>query len=120
MTEPDPLGESEHAEYIPFEEFRNGLPFGRFHVIVNPDLVRPFVTQRVAPPALAIAILGCGLASALAGYVWLGAALVGLGVLLRHTVKTQAAKILLQLSSRNAATYLDATTNGIMEVRRAQ
>lgn len=120
MTDSNPSSPGDTAEYIPFEEFRNGLPFGRFHVIVNPALVRPFIAQRVAPPLLVIAILGIGLVSALGGHVWLGAALVGLGVLLRHTVRSQAAKILLQLSTRNPGVYLDATTSGVMEVQRVK
>ncbi len=38
-----PHDEPDAAEFIPFEEFRNGLPHGRFRVIVNPALAVPFV-----------------------------------------------------------------------------
>ena len=41
------------AEYIPFEEFRNGLPRGRFRVIVNPKLASPFVAYRTHATPLA-------------------------------------------------------------------
>ena len=43
------------AEYIPFEEFRNGLPHGRFRVIVNPKLAAPFVAFRTHATPLALA-----------------------------------------------------------------
>ena len=44
------------AEYIPFEEFRNGLPQGRFRVIVDPKLAAPFVAHRTHVTPLAIAM----------------------------------------------------------------
>ena len=59
MTEATPSNPAETAEYIPFEEFRNGLPFGRFHVIVNPTLVRPFVMQRISVAVQIAAAHGC-------------------------------------------------------------
>ena len=30
------------AQYVSFDDFRQGLPLGRFHVVVNPDLARRF------------------------------------------------------------------------------
>lgn len=127
MSKPDPTRPSataepdgEFAEYIPFEEFRNGLPYGRFHVVVDPVKARRFVAQRVNATPLAIAIIGCGIASALAGHVWAGAVLVAIGVVFRRAVRWQAAKILLQLTSRLPAAYFDATSDGVMEVRRVQ
>ena len=109
----------ETAEYIPFEEFRNGLPHGRFRVIVNPKLAAPFVTHRTHATPIAIALIGPGIAAALAGYPWAGAALVAAGVLLRRVVKVQAARILLHLASRVPSVYEHATEHAVMEVRRA-
>lgn len=107
------------AEYIPFDEFRHGLPRGRFRVIVNPELVGPFVAHVTHARPLTIAIIGPGIAAALAGYPWAGAALVALGVLLRLAVRKQAARILLHLAARVAAVYEQATEHGVMEVLRA-
>jgi len=117
MTEPANDGSS--AEYIAFEEFRNGLPHGRFRVVVNPELAQRFVARRVNVVPVAIAVLGCGIASALAGYPLAGAVLVVIGILLRRVIKRQAAKILLHLASTQASTYHDATAEGVMEVQRA-
>lgn len=106
------------AEYVSFPEFHDGLPQGRFHVIVNPQLAPPFVAQRINAVPVAIATIGIGIACALAGYAIVGAVLVAGGVLFRRVVKRQAAAILLQLASRQPATYAAAITTGVMEVRR--
>lgn len=106
------------AEYIPFEEFRNGLPHGRFHVIVNPELAPKFVAWRTHSRAVALALIGPGIALALYGHPWWGAALVLAAVLLRRTVKRQAGPVLVHLASRVKSVYEQATEHGVMEVRR--
>jgi hypothetical protein len=107
------------AEYIPFEEFRNGLPHGRFRIIVNPKLVAPFVSHRTHATPLAIALIGPGIALALVGHVWVGGLLVAAGILLRWLIRRQAPHILLHLAMRLPAVYEQATEHGVMEVRRA-
>ena len=107
------------AEYIPFEEFRNGLPHGRFRVIVNPKLAAPFVAYRTHATPLALALIGPGIAAALAGYPWPGALLVAAGIALRWSVKRHAPRLLLHLAARVPSVYGQATEHGVMEVRRA-
>ena len=107
------------AEFIPFEEFRNGLPHGRFRVIVNPTLAVPFVAFHTRATPLALALIGPGIAAALLGHPWVGGLLVVAGVLLRRAVKTQAPRILLHLATRVASIYEAATEHGVMEVRRS-
>ena len=107
------------AEFIPFEEFRNGLPHGRFRVIVNPSLAVPFVAFHTRATPLALALIGPGIAAALLGHPWVGGLLVVAGVLLRRAVKTQAPRILLHLATRVASIYEAAAEHGVMEVRRA-
>lgn len=107
------------AEYFPFEEFRQGLPQGRFRVIVNPALAVAFVSHRTYALPLAIALIGPGIALALAGHPWIGGPLVAAGILLRWSVKTRAPRILLHLATRVPAVYEQAAEHGVMEVRRA-
>jgi hypothetical protein len=104
--------------YVGFNEFRNGLPQGRFHVVVNPSLAQHFVARRVNALPVAMAVIGVGIALALAGHVVAGAVMVGLGIAFRRAVKHQAPKILLHLTSRDAAAYAEATAGGVMEVQR--
>jgi hypothetical protein len=118
VSEANSTTETQSAEYVAFEDFRGGLPLGRFHIIVNPDLARRFVAQRTHATPLAIAIVGSGIASALAGYPVVGVLLVAAGIALRRAIKWQAPKILLHLASRQPAIYHDAAANGVMEVRR--
>jgi hypothetical protein len=107
------------AEHIPFEEFRNGLPHGRFHVIVNPKLVVPFVAHLTRATPIALALIGPGIAAALVGYPWTGGLLVAVGIVLRRVVRAQAGRILLHLAARVPSVYEQATEHAVMEVRRA-
>ena len=107
------------AEYIPFDEFRNGLPHGRFRIVVNPSLVGPFVAHSTHATPLALALIGPGIAAALGGYPWIGGLLVAIGALVRWSVRKRAARLLLHLVTRLPAVYEQATETGVMEVRRA-
>ncbi len=106
------------AEFIPFEEFRNGLPHGRFRVIVNPKLAVPFVSYRLHATALALALIGPGIGAAIYGHWIVGALLVGAGSLLRWSVRKRAPQILLHLATHVASIYEQATEHGVMEVQR--
>lgn len=110
---------SESAEFIPFDEFRNGLPHERFRVIVNPSLAPAFVAHSTHATPLALALIGPGIAAALYGHVVLGGLLVAAGWLLRWTVKKRAPFILLHLVTRIPAVYEQAAEHGVLEVQRS-
>ena len=113
------VAEEGYAEYVAHEDFRSGLPAGRFRVVVDPRLARRYVAQRLLLLVIVMPVIGIGIALALIGAVWPGAGLVALGVLLNRVVMWQAPKILLHLALRDARVYEHATQNGLMEVRRA-
>lgn len=110
---------NEGAEFIPFDEFRNGLPHGRFRLIVNPNLAPAFVAHATHATPLALALIGPGIAAALYGHVVLGGLLVAAGWLLRWTVKKRAPFILLHLVTRIPAVYEQAAEHGVLEVQRS-
>lgn len=114
------MADQEFADYVSFEEFRDGLPAGRFRVIVEPKQARRYVSQRLMLLVLLLPVIGVGLALALTGRVWAGAAVVAAGVVLSRVVRAQAGKILLHLASHDRAVYEHVTQQGIMEVRRAE
>lgn len=118
MSSPEPSPDS--AEYVPFEDFRAGLPYGHFHVVVNPKLAGPFVAHRTHANALALALIGPGIAAALVGHLWLGAGLTAAGIALRRVIRHQAPRILLHLAARVPVVYEQATENAVMEVQRAR
>ena len=113
----DSAGE-EFAEYVAWEDFRGGLPAGRFRVVVDPKLARRYVSQRLMLIVLVLPIVGVGIALALTGRTWPGALLIGAGVLLNRVVMWQAGRILLHLALNDAKTYEQVTQAGVMEVRR--
>ena len=94
--------EQDTAEHIPFEEFRNGLRHGRFHVIVNPVLAAPFVAQCTRATPLALGLIGAGIAAALVGHPWTGGLLVAVAALLRRLVKAQAPRTISVMSRARA------------------
>jgi hypothetical protein len=107
------------AIYVPYTEFRAGLPVGRFRVIVNPERAQKYVKHRLFVIGIALPLLGIGTALALSGYVWVGLPMVVLGALLPRVVKAHAPKILLHLAQQDAKTYQEAIDFEILEVRNA-
>lgn len=104
---------------VPFEEFRNGLPRGRFRVIVNPERARKYVRHRLMVFPISSLLLGIGTGLAMLGHWPVGVPLMVAGFLLHRVVKAQAPKILLHLAGRDDRTYREAIAYEIMEVRRA-
>ena len=107
------------ADYVAHEEFRTGLPSGRFRIVVNPKLARRFVAQRLMLMVVLLPVIGVGIALVLNGETLPGALLVFAGVALNRIVMWQAPKILLQMALRNPSVYENVTQQGVMEVRRA-
>ena len=112
-------GTADFAEYVGFEEFRAGLPAGRFRVVVDPKLARRYVAQRLLLVVVVMPLIGIGLALALLGARWTGALMVAAGVVFHRLVMWQAPHILLHMAARDARVYEHATQNGLLEVRRA-
>lgn len=115
----DSVDDSDTVPYIPHQEFRNGLPYGRFRIVVNPTLARPFVVRRTRVDWVAMGVISLGAVLALTGYPLGGAALVALGIAANRLVKHQAGRILLHLALTQPKVYEEVTSNGTMEVRRA-
>ena len=107
------------APHVAHDEFRAGLPAGRFRVVVDPKLARRYVARRLLLMVVVMPVIGVGLALALTGATWPGALLVFGGVALNRVVMWQAPKLLLHMATRDAAVYGFATQNGILEVKRA-
>ncbi len=105
--------------YIAHGEFRNGLPYGRFRVVVNPTLARPYVVRRTHINLIAVAVIGLGSVLALTGMALAGLVLVVLGIVANRLVRHQAGRIVLHLAMTQPAVYAEVTSNGVMEVRRA-
>jgi len=108
------------AEHVSHDEFRAGLPRGRFRVVVDPRLARGYVTQRLHLIGFSVTAIGVGIALALGGQPWPGAALVFGAIVVKRVVQARAASLLLQLALRDPAVYYEAATGGVLEVQRSQ
>ena len=117
MNSPDQPTPATEGLHVSYEDFRTGLPAGRFQVIVNPALAQKYVRHRLFIVGIVLPLLGIGAALAVSGYTWVGLALVLAGALLPRVIKAQAPKILLYLAQHDAKTYVEATSYGILEVR---
>lgn len=106
--------------YVPHASFREGLPLGRYRVVVNPTLARPYVMQTTRARWLSLFLIVVGAGLALQGQGWAGVVLAGLGVAFSRLVRHHAPRIVLHLAQNNAAVYAEVTTNGVLEVREAE
>lgn len=117
IDSPAPI--SNNAELIPHAEFCSGLPAGHFKLIVNPQLARIFIRQRLMLMPMALTIAGVGIALALTGQPWWGLGLVVAAVVVNRVIRYQAPNIMLQLATSSEPTYHEVMAKGILEVRRA-
>jgi hypothetical protein len=123
MSETAPVADTaDHPETVEVshQEFRTGLPAGRFRVIVNPDRARKYVKHRLMLTALVLPIIGTGIGMAYFGYPWIGLGLVLLGIAAHRLVAHQAPRILLHMASQDARIYYEAINFEILEVRLAR
>lgn len=121
MSDTDlPAAPSTEPTEFTHQEFRSGLPAGRFRVIVNPDKARKYVKHRLLLTFIILPVIAIGAALALSGYTWAGLVLVVLGVVGHRLIGRQAGKILLHLALSDPRVYRDAIDYEIMEVRLAR
>lgn len=104
---------------VSHQEFRVGLPVGRFKLIVNPERAQKYVKHRLFVVGISLPLLGIGAALALSGFFWWGLPLVMVGAALHRVIKAHAAKILLHLAMNDAKVYQEAIDYEILEVRHA-
>lgn len=104
---------------VSHQDFKTGLPMGRFRLIVNPERAQKYVKHRLFVVGISLPILGIGTALAVSGYVWAGLPLIIIGALLHRVVKAHATKILLHLALNDPKVYREAIDYEILEVRHA-
>lgn len=104
---------------VSHQEFRTGLPMGRFRLIVNPERAQKYVKHRLFVVGISLPLLGIGAALALSGFFWWGLPMVLIGALMGRVIKAQAAKILLHLALSDPKVYREAIDYEILEVRQA-
>jgi hypothetical protein len=121
-TQPADPADDEPATvpYVSHEEFRAGWPSGRFHLVVDPALARPYVMRRTRVDVLSVLLIGAGASMALVGLPWAGVVLVALGIAANRATRWQADRIVVHLAQADHAVYHEVTQGGIVEVRRRE
>ncbi len=120
VTSPEDATNNSPPLLLPHDEFRAGVPAGRFDLIVNPERAQRYVRHRLFVVGISLPLLGIGAALAVSGYPWAGLPMVLVGMLLHRVVKRHATRILLHLAVTDANTYFEAMEFGLLEVRLRQ
>jgi hypothetical protein len=90
---------------VTHEEFVAAYEAGRIRVQVNREAAARFIAGRAMLPLVLLPIMGLGVALALVGYVWSGAAIFVAALLLRFLVKRSSDGFLLWRALRDAEFY---------------
>ena len=120
VTSPEDATNNSPPLLLPHDEFRAGVPAGRFDLIVNPERAQRYVRHRLFIVGISLPLLGIGAALAVWGLPWVGFPMVLVGMLLHRIVKRHATRILLHLAVTDANTYFEAMEFGLLEVRLRQ
>ena len=115
------MNENNEIQYetveVAHDEFRRGLPHGRYHVIVNPALAQKYMQQRLWLKTLMLPTIGIGVVLSLSGYFFAGLVFVVIGVLAPRLIRKKAPELLLHLAMRDKDIYQEAIEHEILEVR---
>ncbi len=114
------MGQSDSAfvtAEVAHADFVQGLPVGRYRVVVNPERARVYMQGRLLVKLVCLPILGLGAALAIAGQVLWAIPAVAFGLLFPRILRKRAPEMLLHLAQRDAGVYREAIEQEILEVR---
>lgn len=99
-----------HAEFV--DAHRNGT----LRFTCDPQRAARFLSARLLLPLMMMPAIGVGIALALTGKVWVGLAVIALGIVLPRLIKRSAPRFLLMQALQDEKLYLELTQAGIMNV----
>jgi hypothetical protein len=102
-----------HADFV------RGAPAGHYKFVVNPQVARVYVRQRLWILPICLSLAGIGMALALSQHPWWGLGLVIGAVVLNRLVRLQAPHILLHLALSDERVYWQSQQLGALEVQTA-
>lgn len=89
---------------------------GTLRVTVDPQLAARYLSARLLLPLMMMPVLGIGVALALSSLVWVGLAVIALGVILPRLIKRSAPHFLMMQALRDEKLYLELTQAGIIRI----
>ena len=99
-----------HAQFV--EAYRDGM----IRVNIDRAGAARFVSARLWLPLVALPVLGCGVALALAGWLWSGFGLLALGTVTPIVIKRSAPHFVLTQALQDERFYEDAVRSGVLAV----
>lgn len=103
----------DHAEFV--ELHRQG----RVRVRVDAKLAARYLSGRLMLPVFATPVIGLGIALALWGFIWTGAALMIGGIAFVHFIRRSAPRFLVNQALQDATVFGELLRLGILQAEAA-
>jgi hypothetical protein len=97
-------------------EFVAAYRAGRIIVQFDPVLAGKFLSARLLLPLFMLPVLGGGIALALLGYLWIGLAVIALGMIVPRLLKRSAPHFLLTQALEDEKVFNDLVRAGIINI----
>jgi pilus assembly protein TadC len=100
-----------HADFV------SGHRRGTLRVVVDPQRAARFLSARLLLPFLMLPVVGAGIALALVGKVWIGLAIMALGIVAPRLIKRSAPRFLLAQALEDEKVYQELTQAGVFDIQ---
>jgi len=98
------------------EEFVAAYGRGEIKIEIDPRGAARHLSARLLLPFVTMPVLGIGVALALIGWIYLGLAIIALGIIAPQLIKRSAPQFLLTQALESSAVYEEVTQSGVLRV----
>ena len=99
-----------HADFV------SAHRHGTLQVVIDPKQAARFMSARLLLPFVMMPVLGAGIAIALVGQIWLGLALIAVGIIVPRLIKRSAPHFLLTQALGDEKVYRELVETGVMRI----
>jgi hypothetical protein len=96
------------------DEFIAAYRSRRVRVEIDPKAAARYLSARLLLPFVMMPVVGTGIALALIGWIWIGLAIIALGILVPRMIKRSAPHFVLTQALQDERIYREVTTAQIM------
>jgi hypothetical protein len=98
------------------QEFVAAYARGEIRIEIDPKGAARHLSTRLLLPFVMMPVVGIGVALALIGWLYLGFAVIALGIIVPQLIKGSAPHFLLTRALEDAAVYEEATQSGLLRI----
>jgi len=102
------------------QEFVAAYGRGEIRIEIDPRGAARHLSARLLLPFVTMPVLGIGVALALIGWIYLGLAIIALGIIAPQLIKRSAPQFLLTQALESSAVYEEVTQSGVLRVTPVQ